>query len=68
MEKRQTKTSVVGFQARPDEVEKLRRLSAKTGLSVSDVFRALIDSAAASPVISWRPVVRVEVGQMVTSQ
>lgn len=54
----------VGFRATDTELQKLQCLAEKTGLSVTGVFRALIDAAYAEPVIAWRPVVRVnETGQ-----
>lgn len=52
--------SIVGFRPTPGELDKLNGLVEKTGLSVTGVFRALINAADAEPVIVWRPVVRVD--------
>jgi len=50
--------SIVGFRPTPNEFEKLKRLAQKTGLNVTDVFRALLDAADTEPVEVWRPVVK----------
>lgn len=50
----------VGFRATDTELQKLQCLAEKTGLSVTGVFRALIDAADAEPVIAWRPAIRVD--------
>ena len=48
---------MVGFRATKDDLQRLDALAEKTGLGRSDVFRALIQSAEAQPVVKWVPVV-----------
>ena len=57
---------VIGFRPTPDDLQRLDALAAKTGLPRSDIFRALIRAADATPVVSWVPVVKPASAEVVT--
>ena len=54
---------MVGFRATQNDLQRLDALAAKTGMPRSDIFRALIEQADVTPVVSWLPTLRIERGQ-----
>lgn len=56
----------VGFKASAGDRQVLHNLMQKTGLSKTDVIRALLRSADAQPVTLWMPVVRQASAEGVT--
>ena len=54
---------IVGFRATTEELQRLDAIAAKTGMPYSDIFRALIEQADATPVVAWLPTLRIEQGR-----
>ena len=50
---------MMGFRASDMEIRKVEAMAERTGLSVTGVFRALINAAVVEPVVAWRPTIRM---------
>ncbi len=53
------KPKVIGFIANEEELQRVEELVKATGLTTSDVLRALVRSAELEPVEKLRPVARL---------
>ena len=61
------KGEFVGFRVLDDEARKLKEIKQKTGLSMSEILRSLVQSAVVEPVTNYRVVAKKNSGNGVST-
>lgn len=56
------KGEFVGFRALDEEARKLKEIKQRTGLSMSEILRSLVQSAVVEPVTAYRVVAKKNSG------